>query len=161
LYYRISLYICTIINQKKNYKMKKLFLTTVVALSTLAASAQFMVVTTYDSDQEETMDQITANMGVGFMVSDAITLGGVRALDAAGDNSYEIFVRYNLSMMEGAYAMIQMPTEDMSDNMKVGLGMSFAVWNSLYLEPNYSMPVSEDGNGDREGEFNIGIGYRF
>ena len=141
--------------------MKKLFLTTVVALSTLAASAQFMVVTTYDSDQEETMDQITANMGVGFMVSDAITLGGVRSLDAAGDNSYEIFVRYNLSMMEGAYAMIQMPTEDMSDNMKVGLGMSFAVWNSLYLEPNYSMPVSEDGNGDREGEFNIGIGFRF
>ncbi|MBT4477868.1 MAG: hypothetical protein HOC66_00505, partial [Flavobacteriales bacterium] len=63
--------------------------------------------------------------------------------------------------MEGAYAMIQMPTEDMSDNMKVGLGMSFAVWNSLYLEPNYTMPVSEDSNGDREGEFNIGIGYRF
>ena len=141
--------------------MKKLFLTTVVALSALAASAQFMVVTTYDSDQEETMDQITANMGVGFMVSDNITLGGVRALDAAGEDSYEIFVRYNLTMMEGAYAMIQMPTEDMSDNMKVGLGMSFAVWNSLYLEPNYSMPVSEDGNGDREGEFNIGIGYRF
>ena len=120
-----------------------------------------MVVTTYDSEQEETMDQITANMGVGFMVSDDITLGGVRSLDDAGDNSYEIFVRYNLAMMEGAYAMIQMPTEDMSDNMKVGLGMSFAVWNSLYLEPNYTMPVSEDSNGDREGEFNIGIGYRF
>ena len=141
--------------------MKKLLLTAVVALSTLAASAQFMVVTTYDSEQEETMDQITANMGVGFMVSDNITLGGVRALDDAGEDSYEIFVRYNLAMMDGAYAMIQMPTEDMSDNMKVGLGMSFAVWNSLYLEPNYSMPVSEDGNGDREGEFNIGIGYRF
>ncbi|MBT4479047.1 MAG: hypothetical protein HOC66_06525 [Flavobacteriales bacterium] len=90
--------------------MKKLLLTAVVALSTLAASAQFMVVTTYDSEQEETMDQITANMGVGFMVSDDITLGGVRSLDDAGDNSYEIFVRYNLAMMEGAYAMIQMPT---------------------------------------------------
>jgi hypothetical protein len=33
--------------------MKKLFLTAVVALSTLVASAQFMVVTTYDNDQEE------------------------------------------------------------------------------------------------------------
>jgi opacity protein-like surface antigen len=141
--------------------MKKLLLTAVVALFTLAASAQFMVVTTYDSDQEETIDQITANMGVGFMVNDAITIGGVRSLDAAGENAYEVFARYNLSMMEGAYAMVQMPTEDMSDNLKVGLGMSFAVWNSLYLEPNYSMPVSEDGNGDREGEFNIGIGYRF
>ena len=34
--------------------MKKLFLTAVVALSTLVASAQFMVVTTYDNDQTET-----------------------------------------------------------------------------------------------------------
>ncbi len=158
---KILIYLHQLLIIKKFKQMKKLLLTVVVALSTLAASAQFMVVTTYDSEQEETMDQITANMGVGFMVSDDITLGGVRSLDDAGDNSYEIFVRYNLAMMEGAYAMIQMPTEEMSDNMKVGLGMSFAVWNSLYLEPNYTMPVSEDGNGDREGEFNIGIGYRF
>ena len=141
--------------------MKKLFLTAVVALFTLAASAQFMVVTTYDSDQEETMDQITANLGVGFMVSDAITIGGVRANDAAGDDSYEVFARYNLTMMEGMYAMIQMPTEDMSENLKVGVGVSFAVWNSLYLEPNYSMPVSEDAQGNREGEFNIGIAFKF
>ena len=33
--------------------MKKLLLTAVVAFSTLVASAQFMVVTTYDGDQEE------------------------------------------------------------------------------------------------------------
>ena len=160
MYYRISLYICTIINQKKNYKMKKLFLTTVVALSTLAASAQFMVVTTYDSEQEETMDQITANMGVGFMVSDNITLGGVRALDAAGEDSYELFARYNIAMVEGMYAMAQMPTEDMSDNMQIGLGMSFSVWNDLYLEPNYTIPASKDDNGDREGSFKFGLSYR-
>jgi hypothetical protein len=55
--------------------MKKLFLTAVVALSTLVASAQFMVVTTYDNDQEENMDKITANMGIGYMLSDAITVG--------------------------------------------------------------------------------------
>jgi len=141
--------------------MKKLFLTAVVALSTLAASAQFMVVTTYDGDQEETMDKLTANMGVGYMVSDAITVGAVRATDANGDDAYEIFARYNLSMMDGMYAVVQMPTKDMTDNMKVGVGMSFSVWNSLYLEPNYTMPVSEDSNGDREGSFNIGVGYRF
>ena len=40
--------------------MKKILLTAVVALSTLVASAQFMVVTTYDGDQEESMDKITA-----------------------------------------------------------------------------------------------------
>ncbi len=134
----------------------------VVVFTSMAASAQFMVVTTYDSDQEETVDQITARLGVGYMVTDGITAGIVRGdKDDAGDDTYELFARYNLGMLDGAYAMIQMPTEDMTDNMKVGIGMSFAVWNSLYLEPNYTMPISEDDNGDREGKFNIGIGYRF
>ncbi len=56
--------------------------------------------------------------------------------------------------MEGAYATLQAPTEDMSDNMKIGVGFSFNVWNALYLEPNYTMPVSEDEvTGDREGYF--------
>ena len=37
--------------------MKKLILTSAIAFATLFASAQnFMVVTTYDGDQEETMD---------------------------------------------------------------------------------------------------------
>ena len=141
--------------------MKKVLLTAVVAFSTLVASAQFMVVTTYDGDQEENMEKVTANMGIGYMVNDAFTVGLAKgAVNLEGDDTYDVWVRYNLSMMEGMYAMIQMPTEDMSDNMKVGVGMSFAVWNSLYLEPNYTMPISEDGNGNREGEFNIGIGYR-
>ena len=35
------------------------------------------------------------------------------------------------------------------------------IWNSLYLEPNYSMSTEKDANGDRESEFNLGIGYRF
>ena len=54
-----------------------------------------------------------------------------------------------------------MPTEDGSDNMQIGLGMAFIVWNGLYVEPNYTMPVQEDADGNREGSFNIGLGYRF
>ena len=148
----------------------------VVAFATLVASAQFMVVTTYDGDQEETMDKLTANLGIGYEVSDGLTVGAVRskgsdaiAADStagivgvdAVDDGYELFVRYNLSMMDGMYAMIQAPTEDMSDNMKIGVGMSFSVWNSLYIEPNYTMPVSEDASGSREGSFNIGVAYKF
>ena len=155
--------------------MKNLFLTAVLALSTLAASAQFMVVTTYDGDQTENMDKITANLGFGYTVMDGITVGLVRAgvndsvevVDDAGLTTYEdaegydLWFRYDLgSYMEGAYLTAQMPTEDMADNMKLGLGMSFSVWNSLYLEPSYLMPVKET-NGEREGSFNIGIGYRF
>ena len=142
--------------------MKKLFLTAVVAMSAMFASAQFMVVTTYDNDQEETMDKITANMGIGYMVNDAFTVGLAKGdANAEGDDTYDLWARYNLSMMDGAYVSMQMPTEDGSDNMKIGVGMAFNVWNGLYLEPNYSMPMSEDDNGDREGSFNFGLSYRF
>ena len=151
--------------------MKKLFLTAGAALFTLVASAQFMVVTTYDGDQEETMDQWTANMGLGYMVNDAFTVGVAKGSHEGHDHSagghdaeedvYDLFVRYNLSMMEGAYATLQMPTEDGSDNMKVGLGFAFNIWNGLYIEPNYTMPTSKDDDGDREGSFNFGLSYRF
>ena len=143
--------------------MKKLFLTAVVAFSTLVASAQFMVVTTYDGDLEENADKITANLGVGYMINDAFTVGLAKnGLAAEGeDDTYNIWARYNIAQVEGAYAALQMPTEDGSENMEIGLGFSFNVWNGLYIEPNYMMPTKEDDNGDREGSFNLGIGYRF
>ena len=142
--------------------MKKILLTAVVALSTLVASAQFMVVTTYDGDQEENADKLTANMGLGYVVSDAFTVGLAKgAVNAEGDDTYDLWARYNLSMMEGAYVSLQMPTKDGSEDMNVGLGFSFNVWNGLYVEPNYTMPTSEDDNGDREGSFNFGLSYRF
>lgn len=143
--------------------MKKLFLTAVVALSTLVASAQFMVVTTYDNDLEENADKITANMGIGYMVNDALTVGLAKnGLAAEGeDDTYNIWARYNIAQVEGAYASLQMPTEDGSDNMSIGLGFAFNVWNGLYVEPNFTMPTSEDDDGDREGTFNLGLSYRF
>ena len=156
--------------------MKKLFLTAVVALFTLGASAQFMVTTVYDSDQEENADKISANLGFGYMVNDAFTVGISRAAaehheddghnhTAAEleeeDDTYNFWLRYNISQVEGAYASLQMPTENGSDNMEVGLGMAFNVWKGLYVEPNYMMPVSEDEEGNREGKFNFGLSYRF
>ena len=96
--------------------MKKLFLTAVVALSTLVASAQFMVVTTYDGDQEENADKITANLGLGYMVNDAFTVGlakgaAIEEISTAGDTTssdgYDLFVRYNIAQVEGVYASLQ------------------------------------------------------
>ena len=142
--------------------MKKLLLTAAIAFSTLLASAQFMVVTTYDDDQEESADKITANLGVGYMINDAFTVGLAKgAVNAEGDDTWDIFARYNIAQVEGAYASLQMPTEDGSDNMNIGIGFAFNVWNGLYLEPNYTMPTSDDENGDREGTFNFGLSYRF
>ena len=142
--------------------MKKVLLTAVVALSTLVASAQFMVVTTYDGDQEENAEKITANLGLGYMVNDAFTVGLVKgAVNADGDETFDLWARYNIAQVEGSYASLQMPTEDGSDNMRIGVGFAFNVWNGLYIEPNYTMPTSEDEAGEREGTFNFGLSYRF
>ncbi len=148
--------------------MKKVLLTAVVALSTLVASAQFMVVTSYDGDQTETMDKITSNMGIGYMVNDAFTVGlakgdaveTISGTDTTSADGYDLWVRYNIAQMEGAYAALQMPTKDGSDNMKVGVGFAFNVWNGLYVEPNYMMPTTET-DGKREGTFSFGLSYRF
>ena len=133
--------------------MKKLFLTAVVAFATLFVSAQIMVVTTYDGDQEENMDKLTANMGIGYSVNDNIVIGGVK-----NGEDYDLFARYNFK--EDLYLSLQMATGD-NEGTSIGVGYSLNVWNSLYVEPNYSMPTEEDANGDREGSFNLGIGYRF
>ena len=156
--------------------MKKLLLTAVVALSTLVASAQFMAVTTYDNgDEAEGMEVVTNNLGVGYMVNDAFTVGLAKgagvitaedltttAIEADTADGYDIWVRYNIAQVEGAYASLQMPTTDGSDNMKMGVGFAFNVWNGLYVEPNYTMPTKEDAvTKKREGSFNIGVSYRF
>ena len=151
--------------------MKKLFLSAFVALFTFAASAQFMVVTTYDGDQEENMDKITANMGIGYMMGD-FTVGLMKGNhdhvegEEHDDDAYDLWARYSLasvmSGMDGAYAALRMPMEDGSDNMQIGVGFALNVWNGLYVEPNYMMYVDEDaaGDGDR-GTFNFGLSYRF
>ena len=141
--------------------MKKVLLTAAVAFSTLVASAQFMVVTTYDGDQEENMDKITQNMGVGYMVNDAITVGvAVGGEDAANEDTYDIWARYNIAQVEGAYASLTMPGDDAED-MMIGVGFAFNVWNGLYVEPNYTMPTKADDEDKREGSFNLGVSYRF
>ena len=77
-----------------------------------------------------------------------------------GDDDYAVFLRYTVK--DDIYAVATMPTEDGSDKMKLGLGYSFNVWQSLYFEPSYTMPIKEDAvTGDRKGEFNFGLGYRF
>ena len=45
--------------------------------------------------------------------------------------------------------------------MEVGVGYSFKVWNSLYIDPNYTMPLKENEAGEREGTFNLSVSYKF
>ena len=141
--------------------MKKIFLTSAIALSTLFASAQnFMVVSTYDGDQEETVDMLTQNIGFGYAVNETWTLGLIQnGEDVDGETIYDLWARYNLK--NNAYVSLQATQEDLMDNLTVGLGYSFNVWKGLNVEPNYSMGLKEDEAGDREGTFNLGLSYKF
>ena len=137
----------------------------VAIMTTFAASAQFMVVTTVntpDSDLDETWGttNFTDNMGIGYTVNDAWTVGMVRAgEDSLGDASYDLWGRYNWNT--NMYVSVQAPTEEMMDNLTVGIGYSYGVWKGLYVEPNYSVGLKEDENGERAGSFNLGLSYKF
>ena len=135
--------------------MKKMFLTMVLAFVTIVSSAQFIVVTTIDQPEENAeweMSNFTDNIGVGYQFENGITIGAMK-----NGEEYDLWGRYQLKM---GYLSVQAPTEEMTDNLKVGIGYSLKIWNELYIEPNYSMPVKEDTEGNREGEFKVGISYK-
>ena len=138
--------------------MKKLFLTMAVVFSTLIASAQFMVVTTYEAPEdgaEWETTSLTDNMGVGYALSGGKLIVGVVQ---AGEDAYDLWGRYNLK--NDLYVSVQAPTEETMDNLTIGLGYSYNIWKGLCVEPNYSMGLKEDEAGEREGSFNIGLSYK-
>ena len=135
--------------------MNKLFLTMTLALVTMFASAQIMVITTVEQpadDAEWGMSNFTDNLGIGYQLNEKITLGAVK-----NGEDYDLWGRYQLKM---GYLSVQAPMEEMTDNLNVGVGYSLQVWNGLYVEPSYSMPLKEDGEGNREGALKLGIAYK-
>ena len=144
--------------------MQKLFLTMAVAFSTLIASAQFTVVTSYVAPEdgvEWEVSSLTDNMGIGYALnSGKCVVGLVKAgTDSLDEATYDLWGRYNLK--NSLYVSVQAPTKEMLDNLTVGLGYSYNVWKGLCIEPNYSMGLKEDEDGEREGSFNIGLSYKF
>ena len=144
--------------------MKKLFLTMAVAFSTLIASAQVMVVTTYNAPEdgaEWEMTSLTDNLGIGYTLNNGKCVVGLMKAgeDSLGDASYDLWGRYNWN--QNMYVSVQAPTEEMMDNLTVGVGYSYNVWKGVCIEPNYSMGLKEDDNGEREGSFNLGLSYKF
>ena len=140
--------------------MKKLILTAILAIGTLFVSAQsFMVVTivTKTADGEAAgIENITNRIGVGYQVNDNLIVG---LQSAARDDGYDMFLRY--LWQENIYVLLSMPTEEATDNMKIGIGFSLNISGDLYVEPNYNMPLSEDASGNRDGDLDLGLSYRF
>ena len=143
--------------------MNKLFLTIALAFSTMIASAQYQVMTTITSTEDEageTTYNATDKIGVGYLVNDKLIVG----LTLDGEDNYEVIGRY--ALMNGVWGTCvynynsDSDTEFM-DNVELGLGYSFKVWDNLYVDPNYTMPLKEDADGNREGSLNLSVSYKF
>ena len=134
-----------------------MFLTMTLAFISIFASAQFMVVTTVSQPADSVdwgMSNITDNMGIGYQFNDKMTLGVVRNGDAM-----DLWGRYQMKLV---YLTVQAPTDStMTDNLNIGIGYSLSVWDKLYIEPSYTVPMNEDSEGNREGKFKLGVAYRF
>ena len=140
--------------------MTKLFLTMTLAFSTMIASAQYSVLTTITEVEEEY--NITDKIGVGYDVSEKLMVGITRN----GDDNYDLLGRYMLTNgIWGTviYNYIEDYAEDadLIETLNLGVGYSFKVWNSLYVDPNYTMPAKADEAGEREGTLNLGVSYKF
>ena len=129
--------------------MKETILTIAVALFCLNASAQYRVMSNINepSDGESWgMENFTNNIGVGYQVNNEIMVG----VQKNGDD-YDFVGRYTLNDM--VYVSAQVPAENATDNITLGVGTSIKVWNELYVEPNYTR--KNDDNS-----FNVGLSYK-
>jgi|TARA_R110002020_G_scaffold172782_2_gene363247 opacity protein-like surface antigen len=129
--------------------MKKTILTVVVALFCLSASAQYRVMSNVNEPAEGEswgVENFTDNVGIGYDISEDIMVG----VQKNGDD-YDFIGRYNLK--NDMYFSVQMPTENSSDNVTLGVGMSIHVWDKFYVEPNYTRKDEEEG-------FNVGLSYK-
>ena len=141
--------------------MTKLFLTMTLAFCTLVASAQYSVLTTVTSVEEEseTTYNVTDKLGVGYQVSEKLMVG----LTMDGEDKYELLGRYALTSGVWGTCVYNYEADaetELMDNMELGLGYSFKVWDKLYIEPNYTMPAKENEAGEREGTLNLSVSYK-
>ena len=143
--------------------MNKLFLTMTLVFCTMIASAQYSVLTTVTSVEDEageTTYNITDKLGVGYQMNEKLMVG----ITMDGEDKYELLGRY--SLMNGIWGMGTYSYEtdsetELMDKVNVGVGYSFNVWNNLYIDPNYTIPAKADENGEREGALNLSVSYKF
>ena len=138
--------------------MNKLFLTMLFAFSTMIASAQFVGLTTFNEGTDSTWN-VTDKIGVGYVVNEKLMV----AATMDGEDAYELLGRYDV--YNGVWATCIYNYEkdseaEIKDKLELGVGYSFNVWKKLYVDPYYVMPMKEDAEGKREGEFRLGISYK-
>ena len=143
--------------------MNKLFLTMALAFCTMIASAQYSVLTTVTSVEDEAGEStynVTDKLGVGYQMNEKLLVGITRD----GEDNYELLGRY--SLMNGiwgtcVYNYTKDSEAELMDKVDVGIGYSWNVWKGLSIDPNYTMPAKADEAGEREGSLNLSVSYKF
>ena len=143
--------------------MTKLFLTMTLAFCTMIASAQYSVLTTVTSVEDEageTTYNATDKLGLGYQVNEKLMVG----LTMDGEDKYELLGRY--SLMNGVWGTCTYSYDadseaELMDKVNVGVGYSFNIWKGLSIDPNYTMPIKADEAGEREGNLNLSVSYKF
>ena len=138
--------------------MKKVFLTMTLIFATMIASAQFSVLTTLNEGVDSTWN-VTDKMGIGYQVNEKLMVG----LTMNGEDNYELLGRY--SLMNGIWGTCVYNHDDsdaeLMDRVELGLGYSWNVWKGLSIDPNYTIPAKANEAGEREGNLNLSISYKF
>ena len=138
--------------------MNKLFLTMLFAFSTMFASAQFVGLTTLNEGTDSTWN-VTDKIGIGYVVNEKLMV----AATMDGEDAYELLGRYDV--YNGLWATCIYNYEkdseaEMKDKLELCVGYSYNVWKDLYVDPYYVMPLKKDAEGNREGQFRLGISYK-
>lgn len=142
--------------------------TAVFALIGFMASAQFMVTADVDFTNDAfEVGEVTdfTDLGVGYFINDTWMVGAKLTNDsifvdgvADKEGTFKLLARYYYN--DNIYIAAEVPTEEFSDNLRLGAGYSFAAYGSFFVEPNFSFNVTEQ-NGERNGRLNLGLSYRF
>ena len=138
--------------------MNKLFLRMLFAVSTIFANAQFVGLTTLNEGTDSTWN-VTDKIGVGYQVNEKLMVGA--SMD--GEDAYELFGRYDIHQGLWATCIYNHGSDSLAetkDKLELGVGYSYNVWKKLYVDPYYVMPLQKDAEGNREGQFRLGVSYR-
>ena len=138
--------------------MNKLFLTMLFAFSTMFASAQFVGLTTLNEGTDSTWN-VTDKIGIGYVVNEKLMV----AATMDGEDAYELIGRYDIYNGLWATCIYNYGNDSLAeikDKLELGVGYSYNVWRDLYVDPYYVMPLKKDAEGNREGQFRLGISYK-
>ena len=136
--------------------MNKLFLTMLLSVATIVASAQITIISTVTEVDDEY--NFTDNLAVGYNINNMLMLG----LEMNGEENYNVMARYSFANNCWAYGSYDTEAEgELVDKLNLGVGYSFNVWEGLYIDPNYTVSMMKNSDDEYEGKLNFTVSYKF